>query len=86
MVMSGDLQGVAGPHIIFKDANVHIQNGSDATHGSGPNGLGNLIIGYNEIVPGEESSLANRFGSHNVVIGIRHQFTGTGGFVAGVVE
>lgn len=84
MVMSGNLQGVTGPHIIFKGANVHIQSGSDTTHEFPTlTGLGNLIIGYNEIVPGEEAILANRDGSHNVVIGDRHQFTSTGGFVAG---
>jgi hypothetical protein len=85
MVMSGDLLGVAGPHIIFKQANIHIQSGTGTTHlGALPvNGLGNLFLGYNEIVPGEESSLDNRFGSHNLVVGIGHQFPSTGGFVAG---
>jgi len=83
MVMSGDLQGVTGPHIIFKGANVHIQSGSGTTHEfSSLTGLGNLIVGYNENF-GDASILANRFGSHNVVIGVSHQFLGTAGFVAG---
>ena len=40
------------------------------------NGKGNLILGYNE-TPGSQT------GSHNVVIGPGHSFSGHGGIVAG---
>lgn len=42
------------------------------------NGLGNLVVGYNEDI-GD----AVRTGSHNVLIGERHTYGGYGGFVAG---
>jgi hypothetical protein len=42
--------GVIGPNIIFSGANIHIVSGSGATNDNGnPTGLGNLIIGYDEI-------------------------------------
>ena len=41
--------GVIGPHITFKGANIHIVSGSGSTNDNGsPTGLGNLIIGYDE--------------------------------------
>ena len=42
-------RGVAGPHIFFTGANIHIVSGSGFTDDRGtPYGLGNLIIGYDE--------------------------------------
>jgi hypothetical protein len=78
--------GVRGPNITFKGANIHIVSGSGATddnlsHGGTLTGLGNLIIGYDELLfPGED-----RGGSHNLVIGMFHTFTSSafGGLVAG---
>jgi len=76
-----DLNGLAGPHIIIEGANVHIQSGTGTSgDGSGPIGLGNLIIGYNEVVP---STTPARTGSHNLVIGAQHTYTSHGGLVAG---
>ena len=74
--------GVAGPHITFRGANVHIVNGLNST--TSVNGLGNLIIGYDE-VPGSGLGPTDRGGSHNLVIGPFHAFTqaALGGFVAG---
>ena len=44
--------GVAGPNIVFTGANVHIVSGSGATTDNGNStGLGNLIIGYDEVDP-----------------------------------
>ena len=80
--------GVAGPHIIFSGANIHVVSGSGATNDNGtPRGLGNLIIGYDED-PAQVGSPLNpgdRGGSHNVVIGASHKFTQAafGGLVAG---
>ncbi len=78
-VDTGIVNGLAGPHILFTGANIHIQSGSGNTTDSGaPVGLGNLIIGYNEI-----PFAGTRGGSHNLVIGPEHSYSSTGGFVAG---
>lgn len=80
---------VSGTDMIITGANLHIRSGSGATNGdpSNPstpigtvNGLGNLIIGYNESAGtlGDE-----RGGSHNLVIGIFHDYTSFGGMVVG---
>ena len=75
---SNTINGLAGPHIIFTGANLHIRNGQGGTY-FGANGVGNLIVGYNSIVVGTET----RSGSHNVVIGDAHSYPSIGGFVAG---
>ena len=54
-----------------------------------PTGLGNLIIGYDEDPaqgsPNKPIQTGDRSGSHNLIIGRYHRFTGTafGGLVAG---
>jgi hypothetical protein len=75
------INGLKGPHVIFHDANVHVQSGSGTTaEASGLTGLGNLIVGYNEMpVP----TGGTRGGSHNLVVGPSHAFTSTGGVVFG---
>lgn len=76
--------GVPGPHITFKGANIHVVSGSGATDDHGAStGLGNLIIGYDEPPPALGGT--DRHGSHNLVIGRYHRFTydAFGGFVAG---
>jgi hypothetical protein len=78
---NGELD-VAGPNIIFSGANVHIVNGSGSTYN--PNGLGNLIIGYNEFPnDGGPSGPHLRMGSHNLVIGDGHRYNASGGLIAG---
>jgi len=67
-----------GDNVIFEKCNVYIRNGSGQTDGT-VNGLGNLIIGYNEIT-GEN---LKRTGSHNLVIGPEHAYSSFGGLVAG---
>ena len=72
--------------VIFTGCNVHVQNGQGSTASS--NGVGNLIIGYNEddvfINPGHPAYGPNaRGGSHNVVIGPEHSYFSYGGLVAG---
>jgi trimeric autotransporter adhesin len=81
-VVSGLVNGVNGPHIFFTGANIHIVSGSTTTADS-VTGLGNLIIGYNEIPGG--LSPGERGGAHNLVIGRNHRFTSaaSGGLVAG---
>jgi hypothetical protein len=74
----GTLNGLKGPHVIFHDANVHVQSGSGTTDEAGAlTGLGNLIVGYNELQGG------GRDGSHNLVVGPFHTYTSTGGVVFG---
>ncbi len=72
--------GIAGPHIIFTGANLHIRSGSGRTDDFGaPTGLGNLIVGYNEL----RGSGDIRSGAHNIVVGTSHNFSSHGGSVAG---
>lgn len=66
-----------GPNLYFTGVNVHIRNGAGQT--MTVNGLGNLIVGYNE----ESDTGSQRGGSHNLVVGDRHSYTSFGGFVAG---
>jgi hypothetical protein len=80
-----------GDEITITGANLHIVNGlgrTNCTDDQGnpipdcPNGLGNLIVGYNESRGSEDV----RTGSHNVVVGQRHNFSRFGGLVVGDVN
>jgi len=63
--------------VVFSGANVHIQSGSGATNGT-VNGLGNLVLGYNESEGGEDRS-----GSHNLVLGYWNGYSDYSGIVGG---
>jgi len=77
----GMVNGVKGPHVIFSGVNLHVESGSGTTAEAGaPTGLGNLIVGYNEMPMPTGGS---RVGSHNLVVGPSHAFTSTGGAVFG---
>jgi hypothetical protein len=74
--------------VFLTGANLHIVNGLGQT-GCGseeepspncPNGLGNLIVGYNEPRAFAENVCT---GSHNVVVGSQHNFSPFGGLVVG---
>jgi hypothetical protein len=67
-----------GQEFVFTGVNVHVRSGSGATSAT-INGLGNLIVGYNEA----RGSGSDKSGSHNLVVGDRHNYTNYGGFVAG---
>jgi hypothetical protein len=76
--------------IFITGANLHIVNGlgsTDCIDEEGneipdcPNGLGNLIVGYNEPRPPDAETI--RTGSHNVVVGQAHNFSRFGGLVVG---
>lgn len=78
---------VQGTDMYITGANLNIRNGSGSTSGAlgapfnnQPNGLGNLIIGYNEATgnPGQTHA-----GSHNLVLGEKNTYTSIGGIVAG---
>jgi hypothetical protein len=78
-----------GPEVVLTGANLHIRNGLGRTNCTSepdepipdcPNGVGNLIIGYNER---REFGENIRTGSHNVVVGQQHNFSRVGGLVVG---
>ena len=62
--------------LIISGVNVHIRNGMSKTYWK--NGVGNLIVGYNERMGTED-----RNGSHNIVIGPDHSFSSHSGIVTG---
>jgi hypothetical protein len=65
------------PEVRITGANLRLVNGLRAT--ATTNGLGNLLVGYNEPREGENV----RTGSHNVVVGQGHNFSSFGGLVVG---
>lgn len=69
---------VKGHEMRITGANLHIENGSGITSGK-TNGLGNVIIGYNE--PRGKGNV--RTGSHNLIIGSRNNYGSYGGMVVG---
>ncbi len=65
------------PEVRITGANLRLVNGLRAT--ATTNGLGNLLVGYNEPRQGENVET----GSHNVVVGQGHNFSSFGGLVVG---
>ncbi len=70
--------------IVFEGVNVHVRNGSGQTDCSSTgtdacNGVGNLLIGYDD----PRTSGSNKNGSHNLVIGPEHNFSRYGSLVMG---
>ncbi len=61
----------------FEKANVRILNGATKTDQA--NGLGNLIIGYNE----PHTTPKNRTGSHNLILGVGHGYESFGSIISG---
>ncbi len=82
-----------GNNIYITGANLNIRNGLGTTNGNpndpdsttsiAVNGLGNLIVGYDEIIDPEFRS-SNKSGSHNIVIGHGHNYSSVGGLIAGM--
>jgi hypothetical protein len=79
----------AGNEAVITGANLRIVNGLGTT--TTTNGLGNLIVGYNEPrsgsifcpVPTGPLCTDTRTGSHNVVVGRFHNFSSFGGLAVG---
>lgn len=67
-----------GDTLLFEGMNLQVVNGTDNTWDT--NGLGNIIVGYNEEPFGETPT---RSGSHNLVVGQGHSYSSYAGFVAG---
>lgn len=81
-VVPDELNGLVGPHLIIEGCNVHVRGGPGYTADvEPPSGLGNLVVGYNEKPSSDD---CERTGSHNLIIGPQHCFSGVGGLVAGV--
>ena len=66
------------PEVVITGANLRIVNGLRGT--ATANGVGNLVVGYNE--PRDDGD-NERTGSHNVVVGLGHNFSSFGGLVVG---
>ncbi|NNG01435.1 MAG: hypothetical protein HKM93_18750 [Desulfobacteraceae bacterium] len=66
-----------GPRVRFSGVNLQVVNGLGITDAT--NGLGNLLIGYDEERPDE----SDKTGSHYLVLGTRNNYTKFGGIVAG---
>jgi len=79
IVYLDDGQGGQAKTIRFTGVNVQVVNGLGATETA--NGLGNLVVGYQE--PGNEVDPDDRTGSHNAIVGRRNNYTGFGGLVVG---
>lgn len=62
--------------VVFTGANVYVQSGGGSTNAT-INGLGNLIVGYNE----DNGDV--RTGSHNLIVGSNHSYSSFGGVVFG---
>lgn len=68
--------------------NVRLDNGAGTTYGVS-NGLGNLILGYNESEGGHRDAEGNymdgevRGGSHNLVVGAGHTYGSNGSLLGG---
>src|SRR5437588_1777841 len=78
--LQAKLKGVTrtGKTLKFTHMNLQILSGSGKTDGP-VNGLGNLIIGYDEHRAGDAQT-----GSHNLVLGVNQSFTAFGGVVGGL--
>jgi len=72
-----DGQGGTANTIRITGCNLQIVNGQSST--ATTNGVGNLIVGYQELIGGGD----DRTGSHNIVVGTRHNYSSAGGLVVG---
>lgn len=72
-----------GNDVYISGANLHVRNGLGATYAFGVNGLGNLIVGYNEL-RGQPTNPDVRTGSHNVIAGQGMNYSATGAFLTGI--
>src|SRR5215813_1987632 len=87
--LSNRLQYVSldGQDMYITGANLHILSGSGGTDGTNSdgsvNGLGNLIVGYNESRVAATLEPDDRTGSHNIVVGGGQNFSSYGGLIAG---
>jgi hypothetical protein len=79
IVYLDDGQGGQAKAIRIEGVNVQVVNGAGSTETS--NGLGNVIVGYQEL--GNEVEADVRTGSHYLVVGRRHSYSEFGGVLVG---
>lgn len=76
----------AGDTLRFDAMNIQVTSGTGATDGE-VNGLGNVIIGYNETINpflDGTNPASDKSGSHNLVVGKGHNYAAYGGIVTGL--
>ncbi|GCL61185.1 hypothetical protein [Pseudaquabacterium pictum] len=73
----------SGNNLLINGANVFIRNGLGSTYSTG-NGLGNLILGYNESRNQGAANPDVRTGSHNLIAGSGANFTRNGAYITGI--
>lgn len=69
-----------GGRLTVRKANLHIEASEPNASTEQTNGLGNLIVGYNEKKQGVNYT---RAGSHNIIVGKHHEYTSHSGLVTG---
>ena len=74
MQLAMDREGNTATTIRFSGVNVQVVNGTGSTDGT-VNGLGNLVIGYQEFRPDDGVSINDRRGSHNLVVGKENNYS-----------
>jgi hypothetical protein len=74
----------AANEVVITGANLRIVNGLGTTNTT--NGLGNLIVGYNELRNDPNRPPDVRTGSHNVIVGLEHNFSSFAGLVVGLLN
>jgi hypothetical protein len=77
-LLTGVTRDHDGNRLLFTGMNLQIVNGQGSTRTT--NGLGNVIIGYND----QPEPSATRSGSHYLIVGDQHEWTSSGGIVAGI--
>ena len=65
--------------VVISGGNLFVQNGMGST--ATTNGKGNIIVGYNE--PRSNTTPADRAGSHNLIVGVRHHYPSYAGMALG---
>jgi len=67
---------VVGNDVVLSGANFRVESGAGA--GMAPNGLGNIVVGYDQ-----DDGFDVKTGSHNIVVGDFHSYTGQASIVTG---
>lgn len=70
-----------GNEVYITGANLNIRNGTGFAYQQ-LNGLGNLVVGYNELRPSGNT----RTGSHNLILGFQQNFSAAGAILSGAVN
>lgn len=74
----------SGNNLFINGANVFIRNGLGATVNNGFNGLGNLIVGYNEVRGQGTANPDVRTGSHNLIVGVGANYARNASIITGI--